>query len=95
MRIVWAGVKTVLLVAGEVLPLPLLWLAWRETSFVIPFLGPPVRIGLLPVWWAVAAVVFSYAAALVDAVRSRNVLWPAVLPPLHAVRGIARLWQQV
>ncbi len=40
---------TLLLGFGQVLPLPLLWLAWRHTRFIFPFLGPPVRTGMGPV----------------------------------------------
>jgi hypothetical protein len=78
---------TLLLGVGQVLPLPLLWLAWERTTFVIPFLGPPVRIGMEPVWWAAAAVVLSYLPRGINVIRYRQSWLGAVLHPL----GIAVL----
>ncbi len=69
---------TMLLGFGQVLPLPLLWLAWRSTTFLIPFLGPPVRVGMLPVWIALAAVFFSYLPRVVNAAKYRQ-SWVSVL----------------
>lgn len=85
---------SVLLVLGEALPLLLLPIAWRHVRYVIPFLGPPVRIGMVPVWWALAAVAISYAAAVLDTVRARSPWWTAVLPPVHAVLALLRLWRR-
>jgi hypothetical protein len=78
---------TVLLALGQVAPLLLLWLAWQATSFVIPFLGPPIRIGMVPVWWAVAALVMSYLPRFINTVRYRQSWLGALLHPV----GIAVL----
>lgn len=89
LRAAWS----VLLLLGEALPLLLLVTAWRHVRYVIPFLGPPIRIGMQPVWWALAAVILSYAAAVLDTVRARSPWWAAVLPPVHAVTTLLRIWK--
>lgn len=89
LRVIWS----VLLVLGEVLPLVLLCIAWWRTRFVIPFLGPPVRFGMLPVWWALAAVVLGYIAAAIDISRVRAQWWLVVLPPVHGVAALLRMWR--
>ena len=73
---------TLLLGLGQVLPLPLLWLAWHRTRFILPFLGPPVRIGMGLVWISTVAAALSYLPRLVNAVRFRQ-SWLGVL--LHPV----------
>jgi glycosyltransferase involved in cell wall biosynthesis len=73
---------SVLLALGQVAPALLLWLAWQSTSFVIPFLGPPIRIGMAPVWWAAAALVMSYLPRLINALRYRQSWLGALLHPV-------------
>ncbi len=78
---------TLFLGFGQVLPLPLLWLAWRHTRFIVPFLGPPIRIGMGPVWIAAAALLMSYLPRVTNAARYRQ-SWLSVL--LHPA-GVATL----
>ena len=78
---------TLLLGLGQVLPLPVAWIAWTHTRFIFPFLGPPIRIGMLPVRIALAAAILSYIPRVLNAVRYRS-SWMSVL--LHPV-GIAVL----
>ena len=78
---------TLFLGFGQVLPLPIAWNAWTHTRFIFPFLGPPIRIGMQPVWTALAAVLLSYVPRIVNAIRYRS-SWLSVL--LHPV-GIAVL----
>lgn len=83
---------TLLLGFGQVLPLPLLALAWERTTFVIPFLGPPIRIGMAPVWWAVAAVMLSYFPRAINAVRYRQSWLGALLHPLGVALLLVLQW---
>jgi hypothetical protein len=83
---------TLLLAAGQVLPLPLLWLAWRSTTFIIPFLGPPIRIGMAPVWWALAAVALSFLPRMVNAARKRQSWLSVVLHPVDVVLLLGVQW---
>jgi hypothetical protein len=83
---------TLLLVAGQVLPLPLLWLAWMHTTFLIPFLGPPIRIGMAPVWWALAAVVLSYLPRVIYAIRYRQNWLFVVLHPVAVALLLVMQW---
>jgi hypothetical protein len=80
---------TLLLVPGQVLPLGLLWQAWQRTYFVIPFLGPPIRVGMAAVWWAGAAVVLSYIPAVAYAWKGQWT-WPWVV--LHPCGTVRMLW---
>lgn len=80
---------TLLLVPGQVLPLGLLWQAWRHTFFVIPFLGPPIRIGMAAVWWAGVAVVLSYVPAIAYAWKRR---WSWLWVVLHPCGTVHMLW---
>lgn len=81
---------TLLLIPGQVLPLGLLWQAWRHTYFVIPFLGPPIRVGMAAVWWAGAAVALSYVPAIAHAWK-RQWTWLCVV--LHPCGTILMLWR--
>lgn len=83
---------TLLLGLGQVLPLPLLWLAWERTTFLIPFLGPPIRIGMAPVWWALFAVLLSYLPRLINAVRYRQSWMGALLHPLGVALLLVLQW---
>lgn len=85
-------VCTLLLVPGQGMPVVLLWQAWRHTYFVIPFLGPPIRVGMVAVWWAVAAVLLSYMPAVAYAWK-RQWAWSwVVLHPCGTVRMVWRGW---
>ena len=83
---------TLLLVAGQVLPLLLLWMAWRSTIFIIPFLGPPIRIGMAAVWWALAAVALSFLPRMVNAARKRQSWLSVMLHPLDVVLLLVLQW---
>ncbi len=83
---------TLLLAVGQVLPLPLLWLAWRSTTFIIPFLGPPIRIGMAPVWWALAAVALSYLTRVINAIRYRQSWLSVLLHPVDVVLLLGVQW---
>ena len=83
---------TLLLGFGQVLPLPVLWLAWTHTRFIFPFLGPPIRIGLLPVWISGVAAVFSYIPRIVNAVRYRSSWLSALLHPFGVAVLLALQW---
>jgi glycosyltransferase involved in cell wall biosynthesis len=72
---------TLLLGLGQVAPPLLLWLAWQRTTFLIPFLGPPIRIGVAPVWWAGAALLLSYLPRLINTMRYRQSWLGAALHP--------------
>lgn len=89
-RLWWSSV---LLLPGQVLPPVLLWLSWSRTYYVIPFLGPPVRVGMLPVWWAIAAVLFSYLPAMGYAVQQRWRWYWIVLHPCGTIRMLWHGWQ--
>ena len=78
---------TLFLAIGQVLPLPVAWLAWRHTSFIVPFLGPPIRFGMHPVWIALAAAALSYIPRIVNAAKYRS-SWVSVV--CHPV-GVATL----
>ena len=83
---------TLLLGFGQVLPLPLLALAWQRTTFLIPFLGPPIRIGMAPVWWAMSAVVLSYLPRAINAVRYRQSFVSALLHPVGVAVLLVLQW---
>ena len=83
---------TLLLGFGQVLPLPLLALAWQRTSFLIPFLGPPIRIGMAPVWWALTAVLLSYLPRCIDTVRFRQSIVSALLHPVGVATLLVLQW---
>ncbi len=83
---------TLLLLLGQVLAAVLLWLAWQHTFFVIPFLGPPLRVGMSPVWWASAALVLSYLPRLINTVRYRQSWLGALLHPLGVVLLLVLQW---
>ncbi|SEC09077.1 glycosyltransferase [Terriglobus roseus] len=83
---------TLLLGLGQVLPLPLLWLAWERTTFIIPFLGPPIRIGMAPVWWSVVALLLSYLPRVVNAVRYRQSWLGALLHPVGVALLLVLQW---
>ena len=83
---------TLLLGFGQVLPVPMLALAWQRTTFVIPFVGPPIRIGMAPVWWAVSAVVLSYLPRAISAVRYRQSWLSALLHPVGVAALLVLQW---
>jgi cellulose synthase/poly-beta-1,6-N-acetylglucosamine synthase-like glycosyltransferase len=83
---------TLLLGLGQVLPAVLLWLAWQRTFFVIPFLGPPLRVGMQPVGWAAAALVLSYMPRLINTVRYRQSWLGALLHPLGVALLLVLQW---
>lgn len=83
---------TLFLGLGQVLPVPLLWLAWRHTSFIIPFLGPPIRIGMAPVWIATTVVVLSYLPRVVNTVRYRQSWFGTVLHPVSVAVLLVLQW---
>ena len=83
---------TLFLGIGQVLPLPLLWLAWQHTRFIFPFLGPPVRIGVVPVWAASVAVALSYLPRIVNTVRYRQSWFGAALHPLGVLVLLVLQW---
>ncbi len=83
---------TLLLGLGQVMPLPLLWLAWHHTTFVIPFLGPPIRMGMAPVWWSIAAVVLSYLPRVINTVRYRQSWLGTVLHPVGVALLLVLQW---
>lgn len=79
-----------LVIPGQILPLVLLWQAWRYTYFLIPFLGPPIRVGMGAVWWAVVAVAFSYTPAVACAWKRHWAWWWMVLHPCGTIRMVWR-----
>ena len=83
---------TLLLGLGQVLPLPLAWIAWTRTSFIIPFLGPPIRIGTAPVWIALTAAVFSYVPRFLNAFKYRGSWLSAALHPLGVAVLLLLQW---
>lgn len=83
---------TLLLVFGQVLPLLLLGWAWTHTRYIFPFLGPPIRIGMAPVWWACAAVVLSYLPRLLNAARFKQSVPSALLHPLGVLLLLVLQW---
>ncbi len=82
---------TLLLGLGQVLPLLLLYAAWQQTVLIVPFLGPAFRTGMVWVWVALGAVVFSYGPRAINAARYRQ-SWLGVL--LHPVSVAALLLLQ-
>ncbi|MEZ2347351.1 hypothetical protein [Terriglobus sp. RCC_193] len=80
---------TLLVVPGQVLPPLLFWLAWKRTYYIIPFLGPPIRVGMAAVGWATCALFFSYLPATVYALRKR---WHWLWLLLHPFGTIWMLW---
>jgi len=83
---------TLLLLLGQVLPLPLLVIAWERTTFVIPFLGPPIRVGMQPVWVALFAVGLSYLPRVMHAARFRQSAVGAVLHPVGVLVLLVLQW---
>jgi glycosyltransferase involved in cell wall biosynthesis len=83
---------TLLLGFGQVLPLALLWLAWERTFFVIPFLGPPIRIGMAPVWWSLTALLLSYLPRVINAGRYRQSWFGALLHPVSVFLLLVLQW---
>ncbi len=83
---------TLLLAFGQVLPLPLLWSAWRHTSFIVPFLGPPIRIGMGLVWAAACAVAMSYVPRILNAVHYRQRWLGVVLHPVGVATLLVLQW---
>jgi hypothetical protein len=83
---------TLLLGLGQVLPIPLLLWAWLHTSFIIPFLGPPIRIGMGPVWAATAACLLSYLPRLINTVRYRQSWLGALMHPLGMTLLLMLQW---
>lgn len=83
---------TLFLGLGQVLPVPLLWLAWQHTRFIVPFLGPPTRIGMAPVWAACIASVLSYLPRVVNALRYRQSWLGAVLHPVGVAVLLVLQW---
>ncbi|WP_047490907.1 hypothetical protein [Terriglobus sp. TAA 43] len=82
---------TLLVIPGQVLPPILLWLAWKRTYYIIPFLGPPIRVGMAAVVWAVCALFFSYLPAAVYALCGRcHWFWLLV----HPIETFRMLWRQ-
>ncbi|MGI4757665.1 MAG: glycosyltransferase [Janthinobacterium lividum] len=83
---------TLFLGFGQVLPLALVWLAWRKTLLIIPFLGPSFRTGLLPVWIALLAAALSYVPRIINAVRYRQSWAGALLHPLGVAVFLVLQW---
>lgn len=83
---------TLLLGFGQVLPLPLLWFAWRSTSFIIPFLGPPIRIGMMPVWISLVAVFCSYLPRFINAAKYRQSWGSALVQPVGVAVLLVLQW---
>ena len=83
---------TLFLGIGQVLPLPLLWLAWQHTRFIVPFLGPPIRIGVAPVWAASIAVTLSYLPRIVNTARFRQTWFGAALHPVGVLVLLVLQW---
>gem|GEM_PF-3652405 len=82
---------TLLVVPGQVLPPVLLWLTWQRTYYIVPFIGPPIRIGMAAVGWASCALFFSYLPAAIYALRGRT-HWRWLL--LHPFGTICMLWRE-
>ncbi len=83
---------TLLLGLGQVLPLPLAWVAWRHTTFLIPFLGPPIHTGTGPVWAALAAALLGYVPRFVNAARYRSSWLSALVHPFGVAALLALQW---
>lgn len=83
---------TLLLGLGQVSPLPLLWLAWQHTRFIIPFFGPPIRVGMVPVWIAAAAVALSYLPRVINTIRYRQSWLGALLHPVGVLLLLVLQW---
>lgn len=83
---------TLLLGLGQVLPLPLLWIAWMHTRFIFPFLGPPLRIGMPPVWTAFAAVMLGYIPRALNAFKYRSSWMSVLLHPLGVALLLVLQW---
>lgn len=82
---------TLLVLPGQVFPPVLLWLAWKKTYYIIPFLGPPIRVGMAAVGWASCALFFSYLPAAIYVLRKRT-HWHWLL--FHPLRTIWMLWRE-
>lgn len=82
---------TLLVVPGQALPPILLWLAWKRTYYIIPFLGPPIRVGMPAVGWAVCALFFSYLPVTIYALRGR---WHWFWLLVHPIATFRMLWRQ-
>ena len=83
---------TLLLGLGQVLPLPIAWIAWTHTRFIFPFLGPPIRIGMLPVWTALAAALLGYVPRILNAFKYRSSWLSVLLHPLGVATLLALQW---
>ena len=83
---------TLLVVPGQVLPPILLWLAWKRTYYIIPFLGPPILVGMAAVGWAAAALFSSYLPATVYVLRGRWHWFWLLVHPLETFRMLWRQW---
>ena len=83
---------TLFLGFGQVLPLPVLCMAWAHTRFIFPFLGPPLRIGMHPVWTALAAVILSYTPRVLNAIKYRSSWISVLLHPLGVATLLALQW---
>jgi len=70
------------LVVGQILPVVLLWLAWQKTFVVIPFATPAYRVGMVPVWWALAAMVLAYFARFVQTLLCKGSWLSLLLHPM-------------
>lgn len=82
---------TLLVVPGQMLPPVLLWLTWKRTYYVVPFLGPPILVGLTGVRWAIVALFFSYLPAAVYALRRQ---WHWLWLLAHPFGTLRMLWTQ-
>ena len=93
--IVQLWLLTLLVVPGQALPPVLLWLAWKRTYYIIPFLGPPILVGVAAVWWAASALFFSYLPAAVYALRRQwHWLW-FLVHPFGTARMLWREWEVI
>lgn len=86
---------TLLVVPGQTLPPILLWLAWKRTYYIIPFLAPPIRVGMAAVGWAACALFFSYLPSVIYALRRRwHWLW-LLVHPCGTFRMLWHAWEAV
>ena len=83
---------TLFLAVGQVLPLPVAWIAWTHTRFIFPFLGPPIRIGMPAVWTALAATILSYLPRILSAVKYRSSWMSVLLHPLGVAVLLVLQW---
>jgi hypothetical protein len=86
---------TLLVIPGQALPPVLLWLAWKKTYYVIPFLGPPIIVGVAAVWWAASALFFSYLPVAVYALRRQwHWIW-LLVHPFGTARMLWKDWEAI